>query len=258
MRARAYAALALAWFAVPVVPMLIWAGADRWTAPALLPQELGVRGWQAAWDAGVLAAGARSLLLGAAVAAIATPLGATAGRVLGWGRGWSRALVAVVMLLPVLLPPFAVSIGLDVLLLRLQVPGLVATIAVLATFALPYCAFTIGAGYAATDRTVEDQARALGARPRTARRRATLPALRRPLLVAAVLAFLVGWSDYVVTLLLGGGQLVTLPVLLGSAASGTGNEPTVAALAVATAVPPVLLLGAVVLLARRRTRSAVA
>lgn len=247
-----YAALALAWLLLPLLPLLGWGVADRWSAPALVPQEVGVRGWEAALDAGVVGAGLRSLALGIVVAALATPLGAMAGRVLGWGETRHRLALAVVLLLPVLLPPFAVSMGLDVLLLRARVPGVVATVAVLATFALPYCAFTVAAGYARLDRDVEEQARSLGASPRQARWRATLPAVRRPLLVAAVLAFLVGWSDYVVTLLLGGGRLLTLPVLLGSAASGAGNEPAVAALGVATAAPPVLILVLAGLLLRRR------
>ena len=59
-----------------------------------------------------------------------------------------------------------------------------------------------------------------------------------------------------VTLLLGGGQLVTLPILLGSTASGAGNEPTVAALAIATALPPALLLGGLALVLARSRRTA--
>ena len=69
-----------------------------------------------------------------------------------------------------------------------------------------------------------------------------LPAVRGSILVAALLAFLVGWSDYVVTLLVGGGQLVTGPVLLGAAASGSGNDSMVAAMAMATLLPPVVLV----------------
>jgi len=220
----------------------------------VLPQEWGLRPWREAVSSGLAPAAARSLVLGLVVAAVATPLGALAGRAIGWREARRPALVALVLLLPVLLPPFAVSMGLDVVLLRLHVPGAVATVAVLVVFALPYCAYSTAAGYAALDREVEEQARCLGATPGQARRRATLPALTSSLTVAAVLAFLVGWSDYVVTLLLGGGQLVTLPVLLGSAASGSGNEPAVAALAVATALPPLLLLVVLGLAARHRSR----
>ena len=248
------AALAMAWLLVPLVPLLIWAVADRWSAPAVLPQDWGLRGFRDAFGSGLVPALLRSVVLGLAVAALATPLGAMAGRALGWREVRRPGLVAVLLLLPVLLPPFAVSMGLDVILLRLRVPGPVAVVAVLVVFALPYCAYVTATGYAACDPELEEQARSLGATPRQARHRATLPAVRHSLAVAAVLAFLVGWSDYVVTVLLGGGRFVTLPVLLGSAASGSGNEPAVAALAVAAALPPLLLVAVVGLSARTRTR----
>ena len=64
------------------------------------------------------------------------------------------------------------------------------------------------------------------------------PALAR----AAFLGFLVGWSDYLVTLLIGGGQLVTVPILVASSAAGTGNTSVTAVLSVASIVPPLVLL----------------
>ncbi len=252
------AALASVWLLVPLVPLLVWAFADRWSAPAALPQVWGLQAWREVSTGGLGSAFLRSCLLGLTVAAIATPLGAMAGRAIGWRETRRPGLVAVILLLPVLLPPFAVAMGLDVLALRLRIPGPVAVVAVLVVFALPYCAYTMAAGYAALDPGIEEQARSLGADPRLARRRATLPALTGSLTVAAVLAFLVGWSDYVVILLLGGGQWVTVPILLGATASGSGNEPAVAVLAIASALPPVLLVAVVsgvAMAARRRLRA---
>jgi putative spermidine/putrescine transport system permease protein len=68
------------------------------------------------------------------------------------------------------------------------------------------------------------------------------------------LAFLIGWSDYVVTLVLGAGQLVTLPLLLGASASGSGNDPTTAALSLLAVAPPLALLVVATGLSRRRAR----
>ncbi|MGM0385319.1 MAG: hypothetical protein ACQERF_04965 [Actinomycetota bacterium] len=58
-------------------------------------------------------------------------------------------------------------------------------------------------------------------------------------------------SDYVVTLVLGAGRTVTLPLLLGASASGSGSDPTVAALALLAILPPLLLLLAVSLTRRK-------
>jgi len=71
------------WLVVPLVPLVLWAAASRWSGTAPLPQDFGVDGWQEALDTGVIAALVRSGLLGVAVALIATPLGAMAGRALG-------------------------------------------------------------------------------------------------------------------------------------------------------------------------------
>lgn len=234
--------LALLWLAVPLAPVLVWAGAERWSYPDLLPSAWGVVGWRDAAAAGLPLALLRSLALGLAVAAVATPLGVMTGRVLGWRLTGRPRLVIALLLVPLVLPPFAVAMGLDVVLIRVGLPELVSVVLLLSVVAIPYTAYTSATAFARTSPELEAQARALGATPRQARLRVVLPAVRGSILVAALLAFLVGWSDYVVTLLVGGGQLVTAPVLLGAAASGAGNDAAVASMALATLVPPVVLV----------------
>lgn len=243
--------VALLWLVVPLMPVLLWSGADRWSFPDLLPTTWGLAGWGEAAGAGLPGALLRSAGLGLAVAVVATPLGMTAGRVLGWRlTGHPRAVVTL-LLVPLVLPPFAVGMGLDVVLIRVGLPELVAVVVLLSVVAVPYTAYTSATGFARTPPELESQARALGATARQARLRVVVPAMRGSIVVSALLAFLVGWSDYVITLLVGGGRFVTAPVLLGSAAAGSGNEPMVAAMAVATLLPPVLLVTAVLTLLRR-------
>lgn len=237
--------LALLWLVVPLSPVLVWAGAERWSFPDLLPSVWGVSGWRAAASAGLPFALLRSLALGLAVAAVATPLGVMIGRGLGWRLTRRPRLVVGLLLVPLVLPPFAVAMGLDVVLIRVGLPELVSVVVLLAVVAIPYAAYTSATGFARASPELEAQARALGATARQARLRVVLPAVRGSILVAALLAFLVGWSDYVVTLLVGGGQLVTAPVLLGAAASGSGNDSMVAVMALTTLLPPVVLVTAV-------------
>ncbi len=241
------------WLAVPLTPVLLWALASRWSGPAILPQELGLRGWREALDAGVVEALARSALLGVAVALVATPLGAMAGRALGWRLLRRPALPSVVLLGPVVLAPFAVAMGLDVVLLRLGIPGELGVVLVLSVLALPYTTITLRTTYLGLDPALEEQARVLGASPRQARRRVTLPAAAAGLVTATGLAFLVGWSDYAVTLLIGGGRILTAPMLIGSAAAGSGNDALTAALAVSASLPPVVALAVFAWVSRLRS-----
>lgn len=236
---------------VPLVPLVLWAFADRWSFPSVLPQRWGTRGFAEVLGAQTYAALGRSALVGAAVAVAATTLGVLAGRALGWKLTRRRPATMLVLVSPVAIPPLAVAMGLDSLALRTGIPELVAVILILTVFALPYTVFTMASRYAATDPAMEEQARLLGATASQALTRVTLPALLPAIATAGFLSFLVGWTDYAVTLLVGGGQLVTAPMLIGSAASAAGNEPVVAVLSVLSVLPPLLLLA----LARRPLRA---
>lgn len=253
-RRASQVAVLVGWLVVPVVPLLMWAVAARWSGTSRLPQDWGLRGWQEALDTGILAALIRSCLLGGVVALIATPVGAMAGRALGWTLLRRPALPSLVLLAPVVLAPFAVAMGLDIVILRLRIPEEVAVVLVLSVFALPYTTFTMRATYLGLDPALEEQARVLGASTKQARRRVTLPAATAGLATATGLAFLVGWSDYAVTLLIGGGQIVTAPLLIGSSASGSGNDAVTAALAVSASLPPLVALWLLVWVVSRRGR----
>jgi putative spermidine/putrescine transport system permease protein len=241
----------LAWFLLPLLPLALWAGAESWPGASRFPQRWGTDSVTGALDSQAGAALLRSFALATTVAVLATPGGAIAARALALRQVRRPRLVAALLLAPVALPAFAVVMGLNVVLLRLRVPGLIGITLVLVVVALPYTTFLMRAAYASYDHALEDEARTLGASPASVRWRVRLPVLGPALAGAAFLAFLVGWSDYIVTLLLGGGRYVTLPILVASAAAGTGNEPTVAALSVVALLPPVLLLLAAGLLRRR-------
>lgn len=53
-----------------------------------------------------------------------------------------------------------------------------------------------------------------------------MPAILPGIVVGGLFAFLVSWSQYVLTLLIGGGRVVTLPLLLFNYASAGRNDLT--------------------------------
>ncbi|MEV0946891.1 ABC transporter permease subunit [Rhodococcus sp. NPDC049939] len=244
--------LLVLWFVVPLVPLVLWVFANRWTFPDVLPQEWGFDGLRSAADAGAARAFATSTALALSVSAIATPLGALAARALVSGRVHLPGVVAAILFAPVCLPPFAVALGLDVLVLRSGVASSVAVVAILTVAAIPYTTYVMRVAFGAYDRGYEEEARTLGASRATVLRRVQIPLLAPALSGAAFLAFLVGWSDYIVTLLIGGGRLITVPILVASFASGAGNDSVVAALSMFALIPPLILL---IVLARIGRRS---
>jgi putative spermidine/putrescine transport system permease protein len=65
--------------------------------------------------------------------------------------------------------------------------------------------------------------------------------VRPGLAVAALFVFLISWSEYILTLLVGGGTVRTLPLLL-FAAVGSADLTAAAALSLVIVGPPVVLV----------------
>ncbi|GAA1212062.1 ABC transporter permease subunit [Rhodoglobus aureus] len=231
------------WFALPFLPLVLWSFADQWMHPHALPTATGNEGLTAALANGGVAAFGDSLVLSLVVAAIATPLGAMAARALARGQVRFEKAITVLLFSPVMLPPFAAVLGVNIVLLRAWVPPAVGVVLVLVAIAIPYTTFSMRAAYATYDNGFDEAARTLGASSRLTLWRIHLPLIAPALARSAFLAFLVGWSDYLVTLVVGGGELVTLPLIIASSASGIGNESSVAVLSLSAVIPPLILLG---------------
>jgi putative spermidine/putrescine transport system permease protein len=103
--------------------------------------------------------------------------------------------------------------------------------------------------FANYDAAAEAQARSLGARPLQVLWHVMLPAIAPGVAVAGLFAFLVSWSQYILTLTIGGGRVVTLPLLL-YAQAGAGRNDQAGVLAVLSLAPGLVILA---LVARRIT-----
>jgi putative spermidine/putrescine transport system permease protein len=87
----------------------------------------------------------------------------------------------------------------------------------------------------------EDQARSLGASTLSVIWRVMLPLTFPGIVVAALFSFLLSWSQYLSTLLIGGGKILTLPILL-FALMGSGDRPVAAAVSIVFVIPALAAL----------------
>jgi putative spermidine/putrescine transport system permease protein len=99
----------------------------------------------------------------------------------------------------------------------------------------------MAAVFSGFDTDFEAQARSLGATSLQTFRNVTFPAILPGLLTGALFAFLVSWSQYLLTLAIGGGRVQTLPLLLFSQSSAGRNDLT-AAIALLYILPGLLIL----------------
>ena len=243
------AAILAALFALPFGALVLQAFADAWRAPALVPQELGLRGWRAVRESeGALEALATSLSVATVVTGLSLVLAWPAARVLGERRLRHPGPVFLLLAMPLLVPPFASGTGLTQWFIRLDLtdtlPGLV--LAHL-TVAIPYAVLVLLSGFGPGLRGLEEMARASGLSPRQRLVWVTLPALRPGLVIAGFLCFLVSWSQYGLSLAVGAGR-PTLPIIL---LPFVRSDPQIAAvLSIVFIAPALAVLGVTVRLAR--------
>ena len=193
-----------------------------------------------------------SLLIATAVALLSCAIGFPAGRAIGLHRFRGRRLVQFLLLAPVIVPGLAVTLGLQIFFVRYGLSDRVSGVVLVQLMpTVPYAATLLGAAFASFDTDYERQARALGAGMLRTLWTVTLPILRPALVTTPRLRFLISWSEYILTLLIGGGQVTTLPLLL-FAAIGSSDRTAAAALGLLVVLPPVLLVLAAARLFRNR------
>jgi len=237
------AALAL----VPFVLLGTWSLARSWFWPALLPQSWSFRAWEyvLAPESGVAAALVTSMGIAMLVTLLSVVSAIPAARTLAYHEFAGKRIFLFVLLLPVLASPLASAMGVHGLFLRFGLTeNIMGVVLVHLIPAVPYATLMLTGSFSALDRDLEAQARTLGATPLAVWRYVTLPAIAPGLAVASAFAFLISWSQYLMTLLIGGGRVLTLPLTLVAFQRG-GDEAITAALCLIFIAPTLFVFSAV-------------
>ncbi|MGQ9837780.1 MAG: ABC transporter permease [Cyanobacteriota bacterium] len=233
--------LALIW-GLPFWVLGIWSLTSSWYFPDGLPQEWNLRGWQRLLSSGsnLGSAFGQSLFIALVTTLLALLLGIPAGRVLG--RQAVPAWTRLILLLPIITSPLAVLMGIQGVLVRLRMEGtLLGVLLVHLIPVIPYMVLVMGSVFSRFDSGYETQARSLGADPWQLWWQVTLPLIAPGIALGAVFAFLISWNEFLLTFFIGGGRVLTLPMLLYSLLQG-GNNTSVATVAILSMLPGWLAL----------------
>ncbi|HVA57794.1 MAG TPA: ABC transporter permease subunit [Gemmatimonadaceae bacterium] len=249
MRAIARGGLLVALVASTVVPfgLLLVASVSRsWFFPAVWPAAVTSDAW--ALVPGALG-GAALVSAGIAVATgvLSCAIGFPIGRAIAALTGWRRHVGAALAFLPIAAPAIAVGTGAQYYFLRVGLGG--TWVGVMLAHLIPAAGLAslyFLSVFVVADLRIEDEARTLGARPWQVLVHVTIPAFRRQVAEAVALGFLVSWSQVPLTLLVGGGLVRTLPIQVFSYLNA-GQERYAAVGALMLVVPPMVVLGSVLL-----------
>lgn len=228
----------------------VWGGfSTRWYAALLDNGKFG-------------AAALTSLEIGVMAATIALILGTCAGFAMSRFRRFrGRALFGFMLMAPLVVPEVIFGLALLLLFVAMQSwigwpasRGIVTVTIAHATFGACFVAVLVRAQLAGFDRSLEEAALDLGARPWTVLWRVTLPGISPALVSGWLLAFTLSLDDLVVASFVSGPSATTLPMAVYSSVR-IGVTPEINALAtVFLAVVCVTVALAARLMARQERR----
>lgn len=227
---------------LPFAAFLINSFAFRWFYPQLIPAEWSLDAWNSVLNDDLIEALQNSIVIAVGVTIVSVIIGLPAARAMGLYQFRGKRLVEFLILAPTIVPGIAVAMGLNINFLIWGLSGSVLGVGLVHLVpVMPYVVLTLSGVFANYNPEFEEQARTLGAGPFATFRYVTLPAIFPGLVVASLFAFLVSWSQYILTFLIGAGRVVTMPVLLFTAVPG-GKNPNIAAISLIFIAPAVLIL----------------
>lgn len=230
---------------LPFTVLIVWSFSSRWFYPQLWPVQWGVRAWQYIFGpagAQIMAGLIQSLVVALSTAVVSLAIGVPAGRALGLYDFRGKDFISVMLMLPVIVPPLCVAMGLHLWFIKLGLAEtFIGVVLVHLTFCLPYSIFVMWGVFSNYNPDYESQARSLGANPWKIILRVMLPLTLPGIMVAGLFSFLLSWSQYLSTLIIGGGRITTLPILL-FALMGSGDRPVAAAVSIVFVAPAFLAL----------------
>ena len=237
---RACAPLATAAVAaLTVLPVLglaslaLWSVAGLWRFPMTLPDQFTLQVWAQAGPALLRASGV-SVALALAVTAVAMVLTLWA---LQTQTLRPKPAGEALIFLPLIVPQIVVIPGIATALLHLPVPPLAAVALGHLVYVLPYVVLGLSGPFVGWNPHLGAVGASLGAKPWRVLMQLRLPMLAGPLAATAAVGFAVSIGQYLPTLLLGGGRIVTLTTEAVALSSG-GNRRIVGAYGLAQAFWP--------------------
>lgn len=209
-------------FAIVLLPMVtvIWLSFFTDAVITFPPSGYSWRWYVNAWETHQFG---RSFLVSIEVALASTVIGVILGTAAAYGleRGKPPASGAVQTLLlgPLAIPGVVLGTGLFILFVQIDntidlrvvgtLPGLIMAHTLLT---IPWAVRLVSASLQGVNRSIEEAAENLGARPFTVFRRITLPMMRSGMIAASLFGFVQSFENLDLTLLLTGPGRSTLPV----------------------------------------------
>lgn len=201
----------------PMIVMLIWIFTERWAWPDLWPQVFSTRALAQILSRKeeLVSVFLSSIVISTVVGLLSIIIGLMTSRALVCYEFLGKRMMYFFTILPFMVPATVFAMGVQVTFIKMGLNNTITGVIVAHLIcSLPYAIRLIMDGMEAVGTGYEEQARVLGAAPLRAFCRVTLPVMAPVLVSAMSMSYIVSFSQYFITLLIGGGAVKTFTIVM--------------------------------------------
>ncbi|MHC6180639.1 ABC transporter permease [Clostridium sp. JNZ X4-2] len=201
----------------PIIILIISAFSGNWQWPYFVPRQFSLRGIKYVLSSSnnSLEVLIYSVILSMTVTLVTIVISIPAGRALGIYHFKGKNIVKLLVLAPVIVPPVSVGLGIHVEFLKFGIANSFLGVVIIHLIpCIPYAVSIISDVFKMLGEQLEQQARVLGATGIQTFFHVTLPTIMPAVISSAFLVFIVSFSQYFLTFLIGGGKVVTYSILM--------------------------------------------
>lgn len=201
----------------PLFITIVWIFTERWPWPNLLPKAFSLRAINEVWSRKeqLISMLLSSIGISTAVGILSIIIGTMTARALTCYEFAGKKLVHFLTILPFMVPATVFAMGVQITFIKLGLNNTIFGVVIAHLIcSLPYAVRLIIDGMEAVGTGLEEQARVLGAGAGTAFFKTTFPLLSPVLVSALCMSYVVSFSQYFLTLLIGGGEVKTFTIVM--------------------------------------------
>lgn len=207
----------------PVILVGIWSICGRWPWPNILPEFLSLRGLREiiGSHSGAFKILISSVFISFASAIISTIIGLMASRAFTLYEFKGKAILQFGSMLPIIVPANVFAMGIHVIFIRWGLNDNIYGVLIChIIYSLPYTISILTDITESIGKTYEEQAYVLGCNPLKAFADISFPLMLPAILSSVSMAYIISFSQYFLTLIIGGGRIKTFSIIMVPFISG--------------------------------------
>ncbi|CEN84089.1 ABC transporter permease subunit [Paeniclostridium sordellii] len=200
---------------LPLGILFIWAITSSWVYPNLIPNEFSLRGFEYILNEENIKVLLNSIFISIVVVIITLIISIPAAKAIALYEFKGKKFFELLILSPIIIPMISVAMGIQLIFIKFGIANtLTGVILINIIPCIPYGVRIIADVYKLIGDKYEIQASMLGAKKIDILRYVTIPLILPGIIGASSMCFIISFSQYFLTLLIGGGIVITYPLLM--------------------------------------------